>query len=88
MIEASIAGLQCVLLSLYLSPHFSYRNEQAIAVYTFWVLVLRRSVPRYVSKLAVLMIWILIALVIVIPYIVHMKEGIYGNVGYCKPCNF
>lgn len=38
--------------------------------------------------LVILMIWVAIALIIVIPYIVHMKEGIYGDVGYCKSCNF
>ena len=38
--------------------------------------------------LVILLIWVVIALNIVIPYIVHMKEGIYGNVGYCKFCNF
>ena len=63
-------------------------NIQAIAVYTFCVLVLRWNIPRYISMLVILMIWVVTALIIVIPYIVHMKEGIYGNVGYCKSRNF
>ena len=63
-------------------------NIQAIAVYTFCVLVFRWNIPRYISKLVLLMIWVALALIIVIPYVVHMKEGIYGNVGHCKSCNF
>jgi len=50
------------------------------------VLVLRWTIPRYISKLVVLIIWIFIALVIVIPYIPVKKEKIYGNVGYCELC--
>jgi len=57
-------------------------SSLAIAVYTFCVLVLRWSVSRYISKLVVLIIWIVMSLVIVIPYICYMKEGIYGDVGY------
>ena len=84
---ASIAGPWCAY-SLSIS-RFSYGTYiQAIAVYTFCVLVLRWNIPRYISMLVLLMIWAVIALVIVISYIVHMKEGIYGSVGYCKSCNF
>jgi vacuolar-type H+-ATPase subunit I/STV1 len=60
------------------------RDGQAIAVYTFCVLVLRWSIPRYISKVVVLMVWIFITLVVIVPYVVHMKERFYGNVGYCK----
>jgi len=65
---------------------FLIRNGQAISVYTFCVLVFRWSIPRYISKLVVLMIWVFITLIIVIPYSIHMKEGYYGNVKYCKSC--
>jgi len=57
-------------------------SSLAIAVYTFCVLVLRWSIPRYISKLVVLIIWIFITLIVVIPYFTHMKERFYGNVGY------
>jgi len=57
-------------------------SSLAIAVYTFCVLVLRWSIPRYISKLVVLIIWIFITLIVVIPYVPHMKEQFYGNAGY------
>ncbi|KIM46622.1 hypothetical protein M413DRAFT_23015 [Hebeloma cylindrosporum] len=59
-------------------------SSLAIAVYTFCVLVFRWNIPRYISKLVILMIWVAIALIVAIPYIVHMKERerIYGDVGY------
>jgi hypothetical protein len=50
------------------------------------VLLLRWSVPRYISKLVVLVVWIFIAFVVGIPYVTHMKEPFYGNAGYCKWC--
>jgi len=59
-------------------------HEQAIAVHTFCVLVLRWRAPKFISKLVVLMIWIFAALVIGIPNIIHMNERYYGNTGYCK----
>jgi beta-lactamase regulating signal transducer with metallopeptidase domain len=77
-----MAGPWCI--HLYLLVVFLIGNEQAIAVYTFCVLVLRWSIRKYISKLAVLTIWIVITLAVVIPYIVHKNERIYGNVGYCK----
>ena len=86
-IKASIAGLWSVLPATSpLTPFCLIGIEQAIAVYTFCVLVLRWNIPRYISKFAVLMIWIFIALVIGIPHIVHKNQRIYGNVGYCKLC--
>jgi len=57
-------------------------SSSAIAVYTFCVLVLRWTIPRYTSKLVVVMIWIFTALIIVIPYIPYRKERIYGNAGF------
>ena len=87
--EASIAGHWCVLpLYLNLWLVFLIGAEQAIAVYTLCVLVLRWSIPRYISKLVVLMIWIFIALAIGILLIVHKDQRLYGNVGYCKLCIF
>ena len=66
----------------------SHQNEKAIAVQTFCVLVLRWSIPNYISKLVVFVIWIFITLIIVIPFKVtaHMNERLYGSVGYCKLC--
>lgn len=85
MIKTSIAGPWCVVLSLYLSFIFLIGNEQAIAVHTFCVLVLRWKGPDYVSKLVVLTIWGFTALVIAIPYSVHRNERrYYGEAGYCK----
>jgi hypothetical protein len=57
-------------------------SSLAIAVYTFCVLILRWRIQSYVSKLVVLVIWIFIALLIAISSIIHMKERIYGSVGY------
>jgi len=57
-------------------------SSLAISVYTFCVLVLRWSIPRYISKLVVLLIWIFIALAIGILHIVYKDQRFYGNVGY------
>jgi hypothetical protein len=50
------------------------------------VLVFRWKPVKWVSWLAALMIWIFIALITMIFFIVHRKEGFYGNVKYCKLC--
>ena len=88
MIKTSIAGPWCLLLSLYLSFIFLIGNEQAIAVHTFCVLVLRWRGPEYISKFVVLMIWAFTALVIAIPYSFYRHERYYGEAGYCKFHNF
>jgi hypothetical protein len=63
---------------------FLIRNEQAIAVHTFCVLVLRWRAPKYISKLVVLSIWGFTALVVGVPYSFHRNEWFYGEAGYCK----
>jgi len=57
-------------------------SSLAISVYTFCVLVLRWSIPRYISKLVVILIWIFIILTIGILHIVHKDRRIYGYVLY------
>ena len=83
MIKTSIAGPWCVLLTYY-HLIFLIGNEQAIAVHTFCVLILRWRGPEYISKLVVLMIWCFTALVIAIPYCFHQNERYYRETGYCK----
>ncbi|KAF6763307.1 hypothetical protein DFP72DRAFT_986958 [Ephemerocybe angulata] len=53
-----------------------------IGIHTFGVLVLQWKVPRHASKLAVVFIWVFIALVVGIPNAVHRKEVYYGPTGY------
>jgi len=88
IIKTSIAGPWCMLLSLYLSFVFLIGNEQAIAMHTFCVLILRWRGPEYISKVVVLMIWGFTALVIAIPYCFHRNEKYYGDAGFCKSCIF
>lgn len=84
-IEPCISGPWCVLpFSLLFG--LLIENKQAIAVYTFCVLVLRWSAPKIISKVVVLTIWIFIALIIAIPY--HINKPFYGNAGYCKSQDF
>ncbi|KAF6751625.1 hypothetical protein DFP72DRAFT_906698 [Ephemerocybe angulata] len=53
-------------------------SSLCIALHTFGVLVLQWRVPRHDSKLAVVFVWVFIALVLGIPNAVHRKEVYYG----------
>lgn len=57
-------------------------SSLCIGIHTFGVLVLQWKVPRHASKLAVVFIWVFIALVVGIPNAVHRKEVYYGPTGY------
>lgn len=66
-------------------PYLGNHNEQILAVHIFCVLVLRRSVPKHISKLVDFMsLWFFTALPIGIHSVIRMKELYYGNAGYCK----
>jgi hypothetical protein len=58
---------------------------QAIALYTFFILVMRkdRTIPKHTAKVIVAAIWIFVAIVIGIPNIAFRNEEYYGPTVYC-----
>ena len=74
---------------IYLPPvlvpeYFLTYRFQAIAVYTFFVLVLRWNPPKFASKAIVIGVWVLTALIVGIPSVLLKDQHYYGESGYCK----
>ena len=80
-----LIGLWYIYLPPVLVPEYflTYRF-QAIAVHTFFVLVLRWNPPKFASKAMVIGVWVLTAVIVGIPNAVHKNQHYYGQSGYCK----